>query len=207
MKLTFHCLVPVSASFGLISFVFLILAIGSDFWYIIDTSRKEINSSVSLSSHSGLWRTCYFHGQCQPFINPFGNRGNFTDSQKHILNLQATFIVLLPLSVIILFIGGMMGVISILARAHQLLFITGLLLISGAFITLASICLYITYSSAIFSVAVCISSHKTLEDIDIFFGWSLVLATISFITELITAIAFLLASARLNQLAQRNENI
>lgn len=46
--------------------------------------------------------------------------------------MQATFIVLLPVSVIVLFFGGMMGVMSILARAHRLLLATGLLLLSGS---------------------------------------------------------------------------
>lgn len=46
--------------------------------------------------------------------------------------MQATFFVLLPLSVIVLFIGGMMGVMSILARAHRLLLATGLLLLCGS---------------------------------------------------------------------------
>lgn len=54
-----------------LSFVLLAAAIGTDFWYIIDTERLEkssprmrdqgpVNRSQSepLSSHSGLWRTC-----------------------------------------------------------------------------------------------------------------------------------------------------
>lgn len=39
--------------------------------------------------------------------------------------------VLLPLSVIVLFIGGMLGVMSMLARAPPLLLVTGLLLMCG----------------------------------------------------------------------------
>ncbi|XP_060757105.1 transmembrane protein 114 [Neoarius graeffei] len=203
MKLTLSRLAAFLASFGLLSFVCLIVAVGSDFWYIIDTSKRDSNM-VSLSSHSGLWRTCNSQDQCQPFINPFANGGNFTDSQKRILNMQATFIVLLPLSVIILFLGGMMGVMSILARAHRLLLATGLLLLSGTVITFMGICMYVAYSAAAFREAVSVSGHKTLEDIDIYFGWSLAFAAISFFTELITAITFLLTSARLGQLMRRD---
>ncbi|KAF5895192.1 transmembrane protein, partial [Clarias magur] len=206
MKLTLSRLAAFLASFGLLSLVCLLVAIGSDFWYIIDTSKRASNRSASLSSHSGLWRTCNFLDQCQPFMNPFGNNGNFTDSQKHILNMQATFIVLLPLSVIVLFVGGMMGVMSILARAHRLLLATGLLLLSGSMITLMGICVYVAYSAAAFREAECISGHKTLEDIEIYFGWSLAFAAMSFITELITAITFLLASARLGQLMRREQD-
>ncbi|XP_017340628.1 transmembrane protein 114 [Ictalurus punctatus] len=206
MELTLSRLAAFLASFGLLSFVCLIVAIGSDFWYIIDTSRRESNESTHLSSHSGLWRTCRFQDQCQPLMNPFGNGGNFTDSQRHILNMQAMFFVLLPLSVIVLFIGGMMGVISILARAHRLLLATGLLLLSGTVITLTGICVYVAYSAAAFREAVHISGQKTLEDLDIYFGWSLAFAAISFITELITAITFLLTSARLGQLMRRDQD-
>lgn len=58
MKVTFTGLASFVATFGVLSFVGLVVAIGTDFWYIIDTSRRENSSSVSLSSHSGLWRTC-----------------------------------------------------------------------------------------------------------------------------------------------------
>lgn len=58
MKITFTGLASFVATFGVLSFVGLVLAIGTDFWYIIDTSKRENSSSESLSSHSGLWRTC-----------------------------------------------------------------------------------------------------------------------------------------------------
>lgn len=57
MKVTFTGLACFVATFGVLSFVGLVLAIGTDFWYIIDTSKRD-NNSTSLSSHSGLWRTC-----------------------------------------------------------------------------------------------------------------------------------------------------
>ncbi|KAK1799122.1 hypothetical protein P4O66_007376 [Electrophorus voltai] len=206
MKFTLSVLAVFVASFGVISFVCLVLAIGTDFWYIIDTSKRE-NNSVSLSSHSGLWRTCNVDNQCWPFVNPFRNRRNFTDSQRQILNMQGAFIVLLPLSVIVLFIGGMLGVISMLAKAHLLLLATGALLLCGAVITLTGICVYVAYSAAAFEEAVCLSGHQALQDIGISFGWSLVLAALSSVTELLTAVAFLLASARVGQLTQRQEEV
>lgn len=116
MKVTFTCLASFVATFGVLSFVGLVLAIGTDFWYIIDTSKRENSSSVSLSSHSGLWRTCNcklcytllllfleavlfwllggwmklfsltVHNQCWPFMNPFGAARNLSDSQRQILS-------------------------------------------------------------------------------------------------------------------------
>ncbi|KAL1278057.1 hypothetical protein QQF64_024730 [Cirrhinus molitorella] len=205
MKVTFTGLASFVATFGVLSFVGLVLAIGTDFWYIIDTSKRE-NSSESLSSHSGLWRTCNFHNQCWPFMNPFGAGRNLSDSQRQILNMQGTFIVLLPLSVIVLFIGGMLGFISMLARAYLLLLLTGVLLLFGAMLSLAGICVYMAYSAAAFKEAVDISGHKTLEDIEIYFGWSLILASVSFVGELCTAVAFLLTSARVSQLTSQEEH-
>ncbi|KAG1968263.1 transmembrane protein [Pimephales promelas] len=131
MKITFKGLASFVATFCVLSFVGLVLAIGTDFWYIIDTSKRENSSSLSLSSHSGLWRTCNFNNRCSPFMNPFGAGRNLSDSQRQILNMQATFIVLLPLSVIVLFVGGMLGFIGMLARAYLLLLLTGVLLLFG----------------------------------------------------------------------------
>ncbi|XP_026057920.1 transmembrane protein 114 isoform X2 [Carassius auratus] len=180
MKITFTGLASFVATFGVLSFVGLVLAIGTDFWYIIDTSKRENSSSESLSSHSGLWRTCNY--------------------------MQGTFIVLLPLSVIVLFIGGMLGFISMLARAYLLLLLTGVLLLFGAMLSLAGICVYMAYSAAAFKEAVDISGHKTLEDIEIYFGWSLILASVSFVGELFTAVGFLLTSARVSQLTNQEEH-
>ncbi|KAK2916244.1 hypothetical protein Q8A67_000618 [Cirrhinus molitorella] len=120
--------------------------------------------------------------------------------------MQGTFIVLLPLSVIVLFIGGMLGFISMLARAYLLLLLTGVLLLFGAMLSLAGICVYMAYSAAAFKEAVDISGHKTLEDIEIYFGWSLILASVSFVGELCTAVAFLLTSARVSQLTSQEEH-
>ncbi len=56
-----------------------------------------------------------------------------TDTSRPLFfpDMQGTFIVLLPLSVILLFIGGMLGFISMLARAYLLLLLTGVLLLFG----------------------------------------------------------------------------
>lgn len=62
---------------GALSFVLLAAAIGTDFWYIIDTERLERGGPGArgragaanrselepLSSHSGLWRTCRGKGE------------------------------------------------------------------------------------------------------------------------------------------------
>ncbi|XP_064415131.1 transmembrane protein 114 isoform X2 [Latimeria chalumnae] len=164
MKLTLSALAVFIALVGVLSFVFLVVAIGTDFWYIIDASKLEkiTNHSDPLSSHSGLWRTCRFTSKCLPLINPFwhGNT-NFTDSQRQLLTV----------------------------------------------VTLTGVSVYIAYSAAAFKEAVCLSGKKILEDIDIGFGWSLALAWISFITELLTGIAFLLAAKVVGMKQRREQTI
>lgn len=50
-------LVVLTAGFaGLLSFSFLALAIGTDYWYIIDVNEHNHTGPDDLSSHSGLWR-------------------------------------------------------------------------------------------------------------------------------------------------------
>lgn len=72
MRVHLGALAGAAALTGALSFVLLAAAIGTDFWYIIDTERLErggpgawgpagtVNRSQlePLSSHSGLWRTC-----------------------------------------------------------------------------------------------------------------------------------------------------
>ncbi|XP_058672282.1 transmembrane protein 114 isoform X2 [Ammospiza nelsoni] len=75
---------------GLSSFIFLVVAIATDFWYIIDASKLEAsqNGTDALSSHSGLWRTCRVRSECYPLINPFWHENaNITESHRQLLSL------------------------------------------------------------------------------------------------------------------------
>lgn len=50
-------LVVLTAGFtGLLSFSLLAVAIGTDYWYIIDDNTADHTGPGDLSSHSGLWR-------------------------------------------------------------------------------------------------------------------------------------------------------
>ncbi|KAI3359776.1 hypothetical protein L3Q82_014155, partial [Scortum barcoo] len=50
-------LVVLTAGFtGLLSFSLLAVAIGTDYWYIIDVNKSNHTGPDDLSSHSGLWR-------------------------------------------------------------------------------------------------------------------------------------------------------
>ncbi|XP_016279497.1 transmembrane protein 114 isoform X2 [Monodelphis domestica] len=88
MRVRLGALAGAAALTGALSFVLLAAAIGTDFWYIIDTARLEqrrpgasgardpggsstdsLNHSQPepLSSHSGLWRTCRGKGSKQVY--------------------------------------------------------------------------------------------------------------------------------------------
>ncbi|XP_078274533.1 transmembrane protein 114 [Rhinoraja longicauda] len=208
MKLAFRLVSVSVAVTGATSFIFLVVAIGTNSWYIIDASKLESasNSSRRLSSHSGLWRTCKVESKCFPLMNPFW-RGdaNFTASQRQLLNMHGTFVVLLPLSLILMVFGGMAGFIGILAQAYALLLLTGTIFLFGALVTLTGVSVYIGYSAAAFKEAVYLLGRNLLEDLSISFGWSLALAWLSFTTEMFTAIGFLLA-AKLTAMKKRPEH-
>ncbi|XP_041318574.1 transmembrane protein 114 isoform X2 [Pyrgilauda ruficollis] len=188
---------------GLSSFIFLVVAIATDFWYIIDASKLEAsqNGTDALSSHSGLWRTCRVRSECYPLINPFWHENaNITDSHRQLLYMHGTFVILMPLSLILMIFGGMTGFISILARAYLLLLMTGLLFLFGG------ISVYIAYSAAAFQEAVCLLRSKDLlVEIDIRFGWSLALVWISFVAEVLTGAVFLLAARVVGLKRQREQ--
>nr|XP_021500656.1 transmembrane protein 114 isoform X2 [Meriones unguiculatus] len=173
MRVRLGALAGAAALSGALSFVLLAAAIGTDFWYIIDTERLErsgpgaqdrgpANRSQpeSLSSHSGLWRTCRVQSSCTPLMNPFW-QGNVTvsDSSRQLLTM----------------------------------------------VTLTGISIYIAYSAAAFREAVCLLEERALLDqVDIRFGWSLALGWISFVSELLTGVAFLTA-ARVLSLRQKQD--
>ncbi|XP_011356653.1 transmembrane protein 114 isoform X1 [Pteropus vampyrus] len=220
MRVPLGALAGAAALAGALSFVLLAAAIGTDFWYIIDTERLERGGLGSqdragganqsqlepLSSHSGLWRTCRVQSPCAPLMNPFWQENvTVSDSSRQLLTMHGTFVILLPLSLILMVFGGMTGFLSFLLRASLLLLLTGTLFLFGALVTLAGISLYIAYSAAALQEALCLLEEKALLDqVDIRFGWSLALGWISFIAELLTGATFL-AAARVLSLRRRQE--
>ncbi|XP_052492169.1 transmembrane protein 114 [Budorcas taxicolor] len=220
MRVHLGALAGAAALTGALSFVLLAAAIGTDFWYIIDTERLERGGPEArgpagaanhsqlepLSSHSGLWRTCRVQSPCAPLMNPFWQENvTVSDSSRQLLTMHGTFVILLPLSLILMVFGGMTGFLSFLLRASCLLLLTGTLFLFGALVTLAGISVYIAYSAAAFQEALCLLQEKTLLDqVDIRFGWSLALGWVSCVAELLTGATFL-AAARVLSLRQRQD--
>ncbi|XP_059804397.1 transmembrane protein 235 isoform X1 [Hypanus sabinus] len=183
---------------GLLSFVFLTVAIATDYWYVIDVSDSRYNNGEGwedLNSHSGLWRICEGKNACIALIDPFGEESqSVPESQQHLLFMQKVFVILLPLSLVLLVLGGIGGLISSLANGLYLLLFTGSYFLVGGALTLAGICVYVAYSKAAFAIAKHIYGDKVFDNVHIGFSWSMVLACLSCILEVMSGALFLLAA-------------
>ncbi|XP_034878323.1 transmembrane protein 114 isoform X2 [Mirounga angustirostris] len=161
MRVHLSMLAGAAALTGALSFVLLATAIGTDFWYIIDTERLERGGPGArgragaanrselepLSSHSGLWRTCRVQSPCVPLMNPFWQENvAVSDSSRQLL----TLLTLAGISVYIVYSAAAF-------REAQCL----------------------------------LEEKALLDQVDIRFGWSLALGWMSFIAELLTGAAFM----------------
>nr|XP_012418135.1 PREDICTED: transmembrane protein 114 isoform X2 [Odobenus rosmarus divergens] len=161
MRVHLGMLAGAAALTGALSFVLLAAAIGTDFWYIIDTERLErggpgargragaanLSELEPLSSHSGLWRTCRVQSPCVPLMNPFWQENvTVSDSSRQLL----TLLTLAGISVYIVYSAAAF-------REAQCL----------------------------------LEEKALLDQVDIRFGWSLALGWMSFIAELLTGVAFM----------------
>ncbi|XP_035122773.1 transmembrane protein 114 isoform X2 [Callithrix jacchus] len=142
-------------------------------------------------------------------MNPFWLENvTVSESSRQLLTMHGTFVILLPLSLILMVFGGMTGFLSFLLRASLPLLLTGAVFLFGAMVTLAGISIYIAYSAAAFREALCLLEEKALLDqVDIRFGWSLALGWISFITELLTGVTFLAAARELSLRRRQDQDI
>ncbi|PNI44172.1 TMEM114 isoform 3 [Pan troglodytes] len=177
MRVYLGGLAGAAALTGALSFVLLAAAIGTDFWYIIDTERLErigpgaqdllgsINRSQPepLSSHSGLWRTCRVQSPCTPLMNPFRLENvTVSESSRQLLTMVT--------------LAGISVYIAYSAAAFR-----------------EALCL--------------LEEKALLDQVDISFGWSLALGWISFIAELLTGAAFLAAARELSLRRRQDQAI
>ncbi|XP_034525498.1 transmembrane protein 114 isoform X2 [Ailuropoda melanoleuca] len=177
MRVHLGMLAGAAALTGALSFVLLAAAIGTDFWYIIDTERLErggpgvwgragpANGSQlePLSSHSGLWRTCRVQSPCVPLMNPFWQENvTVSDSSRQLLTLVT--------------LAGISVYIAYSAAAFR-----------------EALCL--------------LEEKALLDQVDIRFGWSLALGWLSFIAELLTGAAFMGAARVLSLRQRQDQAI
>uniref|UniRef100_A0A3Q2G1N3 Transmembrane protein 235b n=1 Tax=Cyprinodon variegatus TaxID=28743 RepID=A0A3Q2G1N3_CYPVA len=190
MKVTFGALVITAGVCGILSFAFLATSLGTDHWYIIEMNPNNMTDFEDLSSHSGLWRINEGRWQqLHPIPPVFQSHSLFS-------GMHGAIVVMLPLSLVLLLVGGICGLVSSLARSPVLL--TGLLTLCGA-------SLYIIYSYQALAETESLIGPDGLASIHTSFGWSLGLAWLSYGLELLTG-TLLLIAAQMAKLRQRDQN-
>ncbi|KAF7231712.1 transcript variant X2 [Nothobranchius furzeri] len=72
---------------GLLSFSLLTVAIGTDYWYVIDVNSPNHTGADELGSHSGLWRI--HEGSNRTSVIPFftANTSSLSQTERHLLGV------------------------------------------------------------------------------------------------------------------------
>uniref|UniRef100_A0A671PPA6 Transmembrane protein 235 n=1 Tax=Sinocyclocheilus anshuiensis TaxID=1608454 RepID=A0A671PPA6_9TELE len=167
---------------GLLSFILLALSIGTEYWYIIDVDEGKNSSLEYSSSHSGLWRI--YEGK---MVNT--DILNFL----YLKYLHRVIVVLLPLSLVLLVFGGIFGLVASLSQSCTLLTcIAAYFLI--CLVTVSGVSIYISYSQQALEELQHMVDIESLSHVHMSFGWSLVMACLSFCLELLTGILLMLAA-------------
>ncbi|KAK6312367.1 hypothetical protein J4Q44_G00180310 [Coregonus suidteri] len=197
-------MVVITAGFsGLLSFSFLAVAIGSDYWYIIDVNRANLSDLEDLSSHSGLWRIREGKNATSwPIQSFFVDTSNKTEIEKHLINSHKVIVILLPLSLLLVVLGGICGLVSSLARNPSLLAGSASYFLFCSLFTLSGLGVYVSY---------CQQARELLEpdilaSIHVSYGWSLGMACLSFSLE-VTAGLLLMLAARMAHLMGHDHGV
>uniref|UniRef100_A0A3P8YMT5 Transmembrane protein 235b n=1 Tax=Esox lucius TaxID=8010 RepID=A0A3P8YMT5_ESOLU len=177
MKLSFGILVITAGIFSILSFGLLATAIGTDYWYIIKVNRTNLTNTENVDSHSGLW-IIYEGVVCLVFP----------------LDMHSAIVVLLPLSLVLLWVGGICGLVSSLVRSPTLLTGTATFILLSSVLTLSGVSLYINYSQQALAETERLVGAERLAQVSTSFGWSLGLAWLSFCLEVLSGLLLLLAA-------------
>ncbi|XP_030631796.1 transmembrane protein 235 [Chanos chanos] len=200
MKIAFGFVVVAAGFAGILSFSFLALAIGSEYWYVIEDNRPNHTDIEDSNSHGGLWGVS--DGKSFSTEDPF----RYSESVRHMDNMHSVIAVLLPLSLVLLVFGGICGLVSSLARSRVLLTGSASYFLLCSLLTLSGVSLYISYSQQLLVETEKRVGAEQMAHVNTSFGWSLGMAWLSFILEVLTGLLLLLAS-RLAQITQYQESV
>ncbi|XP_040047887.1 transmembrane protein 235 [Gasterosteus aculeatus] len=196
-------LVVIAAGFtGLLSFSLLAVAIGTDYWYIIDVNKPNGTGSADLSSHSGLWMIN--EGANMSSVIPFftANMSSLSEVERHLLGLHKVVVILLPLSLVLLLFGWIFALVSSLVCSPNLLARSASYVLFCSLFTLTGVSIYIKYSHLAMEEFQQVVSPESLAHVEVSFGWSLATAWLSYSLEVTTGLLLMLA-ARITQLKGR----
>ncbi|CAK6963046.1 transmembrane protein 235-like [Scomber scombrus] len=193
-------LVVLTAGFtGLLSFSLLAVAIGTDYWYIIDVNKPNYTGPDDLSSHSGLWRIIEGANRSSVIPSFTANMSSLSEAERHLLGLHKVVVIVLPLSLILLVFGWIFGIVSSLARSPNFLAGTASYFLFCSVFTLTGVSIYIRYSNQAMEEFQRVVSPENLAYVDVSFGWSLATAWLSYSMEVATGLLLMLA-ARITQM-------
>uniref|UniRef100_UPI0037E87C88 transmembrane protein 235 n=1 Tax=Semicossyphus pulcher TaxID=241346 RepID=UPI0037E87C88 len=195
MKVTFGCLVVAAGICGLLSFAFLATSLGTEYWYIIEMNPVNTSDFEDMSSHSGLWSINEGGKLQSDSIDSFiSDYSKYSETELHMLNMHSAIVVVLPLSLVLLLIGGICGLVSSLARSPVLLTGTASYFFICSLLTLCGVSLYIMYSQQALAETERQVGPEGLAYIHTSFGWSLDLAWLSYSLELLVSVLLLIAA-------------
>ncbi|XP_041634407.1 transmembrane protein 235-like [Cheilinus undulatus] len=186
--------VPAAGFAGLLSFCLLALAIGTDYWYIIDVKRDNHTGPDDLSSHSGLWRIIEGANSSSVIPSFTANMSSLSEAERHLLGLHKVVVILLPLSLVLLVFGWILGLVSSLACSPSLLAGSSSYFLFCSLFTLTGVSFYIKYSNQAMDVFQQIVSPEILANVDVSFGWSFALAWLSYSLEVAAGLLLMLAA-------------
>ncbi|XP_070704727.1 transmembrane protein 235 [Pempheris klunzingeri] len=193
-------LVVLTAGFTcLLSFSLLVVAIGTDYWYIIDVNKPSHTGADDLSSHSGLWRINEGANRSSVIPSFTANMSSLSESERHRLGLHRVVVILLPLSLVLLVFGWIFGLVSSLASSPNLLAGSASYFLFCSLFTLTGLSVYIKYSNQAMEEFQQVVSPENLAYVDVSFGWSLAIAWLSYSLEVATGLLLMLA-ARITQM-------
>ncbi|CAG00221.1 unnamed protein product [Tetraodon nigroviridis] len=193
-----------SAGFtGLLSFSLLAVAIGTDYWYIINVNNHT--GADDLSSHSGLWRIV--EGANQSLVIPsfMANMSSLSEAERHLLGLHRVVVIMLPLSLVLLVFGWIFGFVSSLVSAPRMLVGSASYLLFCSLITLTGLLVYIQYCSQAMEDFRQTVPPEKLATVDVSYGWSLAVAWLSYSLEVASGLLLMLA-ARITQTKRRYDS-
>ncbi|XP_069558831.1 transmembrane protein 235 [Brachyistius frenatus] len=183
---------------GLLSFSLLAIAIGTDYWYIIDVNKPNYTKSEELSSHSGLWKINEGANKSSVIPSFTANMSSLSEAERDLLGLHKVVVILLPLSLVLLVLGWIFGLVSSLACSTKLLAASSSYFLLCSIVTLTGVSIYIKYSNQAMEEFQRTVSPENLLYVDVSFGWSLAAAWLSYSLEVATGLLLMLA-ARITQ--------
>ncbi|XP_035386879.1 transmembrane protein 235 isoform X1 [Electrophorus electricus] len=184
--MNFGTLVIAAGIFGLLSFTCLAVAIGSEYWYIIDVDEVFNSTWEFTSSHSGLWRIYEEKNGNYHDLSFYMDLSEHSEQVQHFLNLHRVIVIILPISLVLLVFGGIFGLVGSLSHSYCILTAVATYFLICSLFTLSGVGVYVSYSQQTLDELRRLESAELLAHVHVSYGWSLAMACLSYSLEVAT---------------------